>query len=100
LGLGVFCEAELRFLLLFLEKEDFLQVLGGSRTLCEAEQRFSFLFLEKEGDYQIIIGFKKGRVGWECPVGYPKLGEADPGGLGACPQKNHHILYKIDQIGV
>jgi hypothetical protein len=25
---------------------------------------------------------------WQKILGYPKLGEADPGGLGACPQEN------------
>jgi hypothetical protein len=58
------CEAELRFLLLFLEKKSSARriVFGGKppkplgrlrrglgqQTYCEAEQRFLLLFLEKE----------------------------------------------------
>jgi hypothetical protein len=61
-----FCEAEQRFLLLFLEKEEYCETnyLGGKSrnaefgygmTFCEAEQRFLLLFLEKEGYCETMI---------------------------------------------
>jgi hypothetical protein len=31
-------------------------------------------------------------------MGYPNVGEADPGGLGACPQENPPIPTKIQVI--
>jgi hypothetical protein len=60
LGLEIFREAEQRFLLLFLEKEEYHSRIRwvapgspccglGLEVFREAEQRFLLLFLEKEG---------------------------------------------------
>jgi hypothetical protein len=56
-----FREAEQRFLLLFLEKEEYRLIqrqfkidhLSWNLAFCEAEQRFLLLFLKKEG-YRLI----------------------------------------------
>jgi hypothetical protein len=48
----------------------------------------SLLFLEKEAKSVVLLRRRM------LNVGYPTLGEADPGGLGACPQKTALQLVK------
>jgi hypothetical protein len=60
------------------------------KTFREAEQRFLLLFLEKE-EYQTVKSNSRLFKVYEYKDLYyfQTLGEADPGGLGASPQENN-----------
>jgi hypothetical protein len=41
---------------------------------------------------------KKQKAFVQKVIPYPKLGEADPGGLGACPQSTHWLVEAMKRI--